>query len=385
MADEDGELPMYIEDEEEDAAVAMAAAEREKRRAEGAEWGMDKIREKFMERHHAKLRAYEEERSKYPRPPPRRLDPEEESPEPPMRYLSLGRGGPQLASSANIISIRVVRCAIGYPIHLYGTVFVRDELDGRRVCVFRRDRDNCQLISSKDESLFLTGPYRGLLIFNSIYFEIDLKCKDCEAGNDRKLGKWCLKDSALASTLKPIRNRFVGKSCAIDLTYVPAHRAVEVSIEFRICEVLRIREKPNGSTVEEWLPFNKKRKEHSEFHGSIVTSIDGFPKDIVLYDSKAAGSVIGVDDGGLLEVPRHVFAVPIDRAVLCKIASHGDRHAFKALPGVSGGSSSEVIVGPYSLEIKFVWSALFSPKDDGMPHWMRGYSAAEGCRGRYGV
>ncbi|WVZ70036.1 hypothetical protein U9M48_018740 [Paspalum notatum var. saurae] len=374
MADEEGELPRYIEEDKEEEA----AAAREKRREEGAKWDRDKIRDKFLERHHERMRAYEHECSKYP--PPRRLDREEESPEPPMRYLSLGRGGPQLASSANILSIRVVRSAIGYPIHLYGTVFVRDELDHKRVCVFRRDRHNCQSISSKDESLSLTGPYRGLLIFNHIYFEIDLKSKDSGSGDDRKLGKWCLKDSTLASTSKPIRNRFVGKSCAIDLTYAPAHRAVEVAVQFKICEVLRIREKPNGSTAEEWLPFNKKRKEHTEFHGNIVAFIDASPEDIVLYDSQAAGCVIGVGNGGLLKLSRHVFAVPIDHEVSFKIVSHDDQCAIKLFPRISGASSSEEIVGPYKLEVKLVWSALFSPKEDGMPHWMRSYSAGEDCR-----
>lgn len=143
MADEEGELPMFIEDEEE----GEAAAEREKRREKAAMWGPDKIREKYLER----MREYAEARSSSASSPARRVDPEEESPEPPMRYLSLGRGGPQLASSANILSIKVVRSAsaLAYPIDVYGTVFVRDELDRKRICLFRRDRDNCQRIKSK--------------------------------------------------------------------------------------------------------------------------------------------------------------------------------------------------------------------------------------------
>jgi hypothetical protein len=209
-----------------------------------------------------------------------------------------------------------------------------------------------------------------------------LRGKDCAAGADIELGKWCVKDKALSSTSKPIRNKFLGKLCAIDLTYAPAHRAVEVAIQFKICEVLRIRERPNGSTVFEWLPFNKKRKEHSEFHGNIRASIDGIHQDIVLYDSQAAGCAIVVGDGGRLELSRHVFAVPIDHELSVKIVCHDAQYAFKALPRISGGSSSENIIGPYNLEVKLVWSALFSPKDDGMPHGMRGYSAAEGCRGR---
>ncbi|CAO1941066.1 unnamed protein product [Urochloa humidicola] len=368
MADDDeGELPMYIEDEEEAAAAAKAAAEREKRREEGPRWWPEKIMEKAMERHNAWMREYCV--SKYPPTP--RVDPEEESPVPPMRHLlSLGRGGPQLASSVNILSVRVVRSAIGYPIHLYGTIFVRDELDRKRVCVFRRDRHNCQRIASKDESLSLTGPYRGLLVFSNIYFEIDLKSKEDhgEAGNnDTELGKWCIKDSAVASTSKPITNRFVGKLCAIDLTYAPAHRAVEVAFQFKICEIFTVTERRNGSTAIEWLPFNKKRsKEHSAFHGNITISINGIHQDIVLYDSQAAGIDVD-DDGGVLKLSRHVFAVPIDREVSLKIAPHEGRHfELATFPRICGGSSSTNVVGPYKLEVKLVWSALFSPREDGM-------------------
>lgn len=145
--DEEGELPMYIEDEEEEAAAAAAAAEREKRREEGGNWGPDKITEKFLERYQERMR---ERKAKSPMVRPlRRLDPEEESPEGPMRHLALTLGGPQLASSANILSIKVVRSTIGYPIDLYGTVIVRDELDCKCIYVFGRDRDNCQRILSK--------------------------------------------------------------------------------------------------------------------------------------------------------------------------------------------------------------------------------------------
>ncbi|CAO2172856.1 unnamed protein product [Urochloa humidicola] len=308
-------------------------------------------------------------------------DPEEESPAPPTRYLPFVRRGVQLASSVNILSISVPASKTGYPIDLYGNVFVRDALDGKRISVFRRDRDNSQRISSQDDLLSLTGPYRGLLVFDKIYFEFDLMCKDCGSGNDTELARWCVKDGTLASTYKPIRNSFEGELCSIDLTYAPAHRAVEVAFQFKICDIFTTREKSGKG----WVPFNKMRKEHSEFHGNITISISGVHQDIVLYDSKAAGCVTGVDvdDGGLLKPSRHVFAVPIDLEVSLKIVPHDGCHFnFTTFPRISGGSSSENIVGPYNLEVKLVWSALFSPKEDGMPHGMHHYSAAEGCWGK---
>jgi hypothetical protein len=66
-----------------------------------------------------------------------------------MRHYGACLGGPELASSANVLAVRVTRSAAGYPVDVYGHVFVRDDLDCKRVYIFRRGRDNCQRINSK--------------------------------------------------------------------------------------------------------------------------------------------------------------------------------------------------------------------------------------------
>ncbi|KAL6613743.1 hypothetical protein ACP70R_036013 [Stipagrostis hirtigluma subsp. patula] len=364
MADDEGGLfglPAYVD--EEDAERAAAKAEREKRR-EGGEWSLDKIREKAIER------MREEAAKRPPSLPYPRLDAQAESPAGPMRHLPFSAGGPQLASSANIISVKVVESAVGYPLDVYGAIFVRDELDCKRIYVFRRDPDNCQRISSKDEHLFLTGPSRGLLAFKNLYFEIHLKCKKREATDELELGKWLIKDSAFASTSNVVRNRFVGKLCAVDLTYAPVHRAVEVTVEFKILKILRIKKKPNGLTGEQWLPFNEKMKEYLEFHGTITACIDGIPEDVALYDSKAPGCAIRVGDGGVLQLSRRVLAVPIDKKVSFKIASHDGVSVISDYPSIRGCSCLERIFGSYHVGYKLAWSALYSPKVDGLPHCM---------------
>jgi hypothetical protein len=64
-----------------------------------------------------------------------------------------------------------------------------------------------------------------------------------------------------------------------------------------------------------WIPFSKKRKEHSEFHGRISVGIAGIPEDVVLYDSKSDETIIAVGDGGLVQLTRSVLAVPVYRPV----------------------------------------------------------------------
>jgi hypothetical protein len=51
--------------------------------------------------------------------------------------------------AVNILSVKIPCSDVGFPIKVYGTVFARDCIDRKRVCLFRRDRDHCQLIKSK--------------------------------------------------------------------------------------------------------------------------------------------------------------------------------------------------------------------------------------------
>jgi hypothetical protein len=134
-----GGLPLYVEEEDPDST---AAKEQRAMRKAGGDWGLDKIRERRFMEEKVLLQAEQ------PIFSPLRVDPTVESPAGPMRHLPVSLKGPQLASSANIIFVKVVKSAIGYPLLVYGTIFVRDELDCKRICLFRRDRHSCQPINS---------------------------------------------------------------------------------------------------------------------------------------------------------------------------------------------------------------------------------------------
>ncbi|GJN34535.1 hypothetical protein PR202_gb23205 [Eleusine coracana subsp. coracana] len=53
-----------------------------------------------------------------------------------------------LEESINVVSLRIVKSDVGYPIRVFGTVLARDQVDYKCVYLFRRDEDNPQVINS---------------------------------------------------------------------------------------------------------------------------------------------------------------------------------------------------------------------------------------------
>lgn len=53
-----------------------------------------------------------------------------------------------MASSVNVVSLKVIKSDVGYPISVLGTVHARDAVDYKCVYLFKRERDDPQLITS---------------------------------------------------------------------------------------------------------------------------------------------------------------------------------------------------------------------------------------------
>ncbi|KAK1670400.1 hypothetical protein QYE76_058559 [Lolium multiflorum] len=286
----------------------------------------------------------------------------------PTRHYGACLGGPELASSANVLAVRVTRSAAGYPVDVYGHVFVRDDLDCKRVYIFRRGRHNCQRINSKDEVLTLTGPSRGLLLRRHVHFEINLKSKSRQAEDDRDIARCCLMNDVTTSSSKVVRNRIAGRLCMVDLTYAPVHHAVEATVELKFDEILTTtRVSRRGNAIREWVPFSQvQSKEHPEFHGKVIVSISGVPEEIVLYDSEADGTVTAVSDEGFIQLSRCAVSVPICGRLSLKLTT--GEHNVTSLVGRASGCDTFILRNTfYQLSGKVTWSLLYSPKVDGLP------------------
>nr|XP_034586509.1 uncharacterized protein LOC117849005 [Setaria viridis] len=66
---------------------------------------------------------------------------------PPILTLT-SRDRIKLSDSINLISFKIFKSNMGYPINVFGTVLVRDQVDYKCIYLFRRDRDDPQVITS---------------------------------------------------------------------------------------------------------------------------------------------------------------------------------------------------------------------------------------------
>ncbi|CAD6245765.1 unnamed protein product [Miscanthus lutarioriparius] len=89
-----------------------------------------------------------------------------------------------LYDSINVFAIKVAQSNRKGPISIYGTVLVRDEYDYRCIYLFRRGRDDPQLITRKDRTLTLISPIRALAVRDSMFFEFHLKIKGGDAADE---------------------------------------------------------------------------------------------------------------------------------------------------------------------------------------------------------
>uniref|UniRef100_A0A453A8N4 DUF6598 domain-containing protein n=1 Tax=Aegilops tauschii subsp. strangulata TaxID=200361 RepID=A0A453A8N4_AEGTS len=228
-----------------------------------------------------------------------------------------------------------------YPLNVYGTIIARDSLDRQRVYLFQRANDDCQNISSKNDALVLTGPKRGLMICDSIIFEVDLKVKDANGRKvkDERVSRGLMEINGIKRLSYPPKyqvqtEKLVSMHSTLDLNYTFVRNAVEGTVEARILE---------GPV---------------DFHGKIVARTSSFPCDIMLHDSELAG-MLTAGDGGILQTARRVVSVSIDEALLLTVAAATSGAGTVEFTPKRGHYDEEKITcGNYKMLVKVTWSIV---------------------------
>lgn len=232
-------------------------------------------------------------------------------------------------------------------ISVYGTVIVRDRLDFKCVNIFRRDRINCQHISSEvfegmNEDLILAGPTRGLFYTGEAFFEINLKIKEDEECNDRQFTK-ALIDVLLARSPKVSTRTVPGRLSEVQLVCAYVKNALEGTFEMKI---------RSGPEV---------------FCGNRTACTTDVPNNIILYDSDVGGGMAVADDG-IIQLFRRVVAVSEHEILILNIDARGSdlnvnisRCISMFTPRIKGADAEEVTCGLYKIRVEVTWSTVHVP------------------------
>ncbi|CAN6353460.1 unnamed protein product [Urochloa humidicola] len=238
----------------------------------------------------------------------------------------------KLHGAMNVLSVKVACSDVGYPIKVYGAVIARDSVDNKCVYLFRRGRNQCQLIKSKDTPLILTGPKRGLALLDDNFVEIDLKIKDHQ-GQDKELSKGFIEISGTTDrTLEKCTvesQSLATRLSTMDVTYAVVKGAVEATVAVEVLE--------------------------GDFSGKIIAYTIGMKKSLVLYDSKVAG-----DGHGVLQLMRPVVCVHVrDKQII--VAKTWDGESVRRIvftTRVKGRDEDVIDVGATKMSVKVAWSIM---------------------------
>ncbi|TVU20158.1 hypothetical protein EJB05_36356, partial [Eragrostis curvula] len=248
---------------------------------------------------------------------------------PPLSFLSPS-GRDSLDSSVNVISLKITESDLDYPINVFGSVIARDEVDYKCVYLFRRDRDDPQIITSPDDELTLTGPYRGLAVSDVMYFETNLKVR-CDGTGDRALSKGVIRHNAARHSKKTINMRLPSWLSTVELV-----------LNIKICYAL---EATVAVTVLKGPP---------DFNGKLTAWTTGNEDDhIVLFDSEASGTWRAVSDDGSVALSRRVVSVAWNEELVLRI-SVGDEHNVQAIR--HSAEKRFCRVGSYELKVEVNWT-----------------------------
>ncbi|CAN6336702.1 unnamed protein product [Urochloa humidicola] len=263
---------------------------------------------------------------------------------PPILELT-SRDRIKLADSVNIVSFKIPKSDVGYPISVFGTVLVRDQFDYKCIYVFNRDKDNAQVIRSPEDMLALTDPCRGLVVTNGMFFEINLKIK-CGDSGETDFSKGVIERDVFVSQNRKLMTRLLTSwHSTVQLAYTPVPFAVAAYLAVNILE-----------------------GPHDFFIGEISAWTSGNENRIILYDSNVEGTDTSIGDGGSAVLSRCLVAVPVKEDLQLRVCVQegGCEVACFELTLDHLDDNRICCQGSHEIEVKVEWTAILNRSEEGV-------------------
>ncbi|KAF7063090.1 hypothetical protein CFC21_069621 [Triticum aestivum] len=269
---------------------------------------------------------------------------------PPLKELPSCDWSKTVASSVNIVSLKVIKSDVGYPISVFGIVLARDAVDYKCVYLFKRGRDDPQLINSSEDELTLTGPRRAFIARDSMFFEINLKIKGASGIAEGDFSKGVVEHNLNCYGGRAMARCLTSWRSTVELVCIPVRHPVEATLEVKILEG------PHG------VPFR----------GKVIAWTDDFeenPMTLFEYDDDSSEEVAGgqglVRDDGSLALARNLIAVPINRddgemvLNVCFVGNHDENEGI--VVALQYPCEEEFCTyGSYVLQLKVAWKAILT-------------------------
>jgi hypothetical protein len=214
----------------------------------------------------------------------------------------------------------------------------------------------------QDESLLLTGPTRGLVAFDYLDFEVDLKLKTRRVEDDVDFSRGTIMHNCIFDKCPFISNKLESPHSILELNYAPVGRALESTVEVKILKD-STQEEDDGNNMDAFV---------GGLYGKISARNSGLSEEIVLFDSGASGVAIALGDDGVLKLSRCVVAVPVRDSLVVTVETWagcgGDdlqeatmKSSFTFMPLLCGEGRAIVPCARHTMQIRVFWSALYIP------------------------
>uniref|UniRef100_N1QT62 DUF6598 domain-containing protein n=1 Tax=Aegilops tauschii TaxID=37682 RepID=N1QT62_AEGTA len=238
---------------------------------------------------------------------------------------------------------------LNWPLHVYGVVAARDDVDSNRNLLFCRSRANYQVLTEKDPFLRLTGPSRAIQAKAPVDFEVELKIKYGTESQD--IAFFC---STNHHHMHHHTAWFPGSSCDGELSLQTIGRAVQATV-LGVC------------VLEGGPPFEYGCRVACSL--SSAELIEDLPSNqVVLLDCH--GEQIPVESDGYLTLSRNVVTAELQGTLKVVIQAYAESGAIAGQGDVDFPSQhcqmsrGVCFVGNSKVEIVVAWSLLVEDKLD---------------------